>query len=125
MLSTKLTPNEIIAAFAHNPIDKIHGRPTFAKLLHMQDQLAENAQCITSPRSTIGHAALILPLEIYEHYCPHPWQPVNNGIDPGHVVNYPQGVITPQQMEQIKQQHNAWKTEYDIMKNVDIALKNK
>ena len=123
MISSDLKITDILATFVHEPVNVIDGRPTFSTILKLQDQLAENAQCIPSPRSPIGHAGIVLPPQTYTQYAANPWSPPNAGVDPGDVVIYPPGALTPQQIKQCEQQHAGLKREYQIMKATDAALK--
>lgn len=122
-MTTEITQDKIAAAFVHPELTKIQGKPSFKDLLLMQHELAQNAQQIRSPRSPIGHAALVLPPAAYMQYSNVPWNPPNNGQDPGPVVTYPIQNLLPQQMKQFEQQHAALKQEFDLMIMVDTCLK--
>ena len=123
MLSKDTTVTNVIVAFMHNPVNKSVGRPRFPTLLKMQDQQAENAQCIVSRGIPIGHAALILPSATYMQYSTTQWMPPNGGTYPGSVVQYPPGDISCQQIQQSEQQHMQVKAECNLMKTVDMVLK--
>ena len=58
---------DIIAKFKHKTLDKIDGRPTYAKLKHLRRQLVKNARGVKSSfgGGKKGHAGLILSAALY------------------------------------------------------------
>jgi len=58
---------DIIAKFKHKTLDKIDGRPTYAKLKHLRSQLVKNARGVKSSfgGGKKGHVGLILSAALY------------------------------------------------------------